>query len=162
MGELAALPAADLVARLGKPALAFQALARGDDIRPLIPALAEERFESTLELEWPIEELEPLSFVLTRLLEPLSTRLERRDRGVAILHVALRLVTREVHTRRLQLPTPIRDVRALRTLALLDLESHPPGAAVSRRSSSPIVCAGPSSRSSPLTSIATRSRPCSS
>src|SRR5207253_936030 len=85
LGELAALPAADLAARLGKPALTFQALARGDDIRPLIPALAEERFESTLELEWPIEELEPLSFVLTRLLEPLSTRLERRDRGAAVL-----------------------------------------------------------------------------
>jgi protein ImuB len=35
-----------------------------------------------------------------------------------------------VHTRSLQLPTPIRDVRTLRTLVLLDLESHPPGAAV--------------------------------
>ena len=57
---------------------------------------AEERFESSLELEWPIEGLEPLSFVLTRLLEPLSTRLERRDRGAAVLHVLLRLVTRDL------------------------------------------------------------------
>ena len=31
----------------------------------------------------PIEGAEPLSFVLTRLLEPLSTRLERRDRGAS-------------------------------------------------------------------------------
>ena len=53
-----------------------------------MPTLAEERFESSIELEWPIEGLEPLSFVLTRLLEPLSTRLERRDRGAAVLHVA--------------------------------------------------------------------------
>ena len=130
---------ADLVARLGRPALTWQAIARGEDIGPLVPTLESERFESSLELEWPIEGLEPLSFVLTRLLEPLSTRLERRDRGAAVLHILLRLVTRdasgtgwEEHARRLQLPTPMRDVRTLRTLALLDLESHPPAAAIDR------------------------------
>jgi protein ImuB len=138
LGEVAALPRADLVSRLGRPALAWQAIARGEDIRPLVPTLAEERFDASLELDWPVEDLEPLSFVLTRLLEPLSTRLERRDRGAAVLHVLLRLVTRdpaahsarEVYARRLELPTPIRDVRTLRTLAMLDLESHPPAAAV--------------------------------
>jgi protein ImuB len=139
LGELAALSAADLVARFGLPAMTWQAIARGEDIRPLVPTLESERFESSLDLEWPIEGLEPLSFVLTRLLEPLSTRLERRDRGAAVLHILLRLVTRdasgtgwEEHARRLQLPTPMRDVRTLRTLALLDLESHPPAAAIDR------------------------------
>jgi protein ImuB len=132
LGELAALPPADLVARLGRQALTWQAMARGEDIRPLVPTLEEERFESSLELDWPIEGLEPLSFVLTRLLEPLSTRLERRDRGAAVLHVLLRLATQEVHASRLQLPSPMRDVRTLRTLALLDLESHPPAAAIDR------------------------------
>jgi len=125
LGEFAALPAADVRARLGPEGLIWHAMARGDDIRPLVPAQPDERFDGAMDLEWPIEELEPLSFVLTRLLEPLSTRLERRDRGAAVLHVHLRLVTREVHARRLELPTPIRDVRTLRTLALLDLESHP-------------------------------------
>jgi protein ImuB len=132
LGELASLPAADLVSRLGRSALAWQAVARGEDHWPLVPALPEERFDASLELEWPIEGLEPLSFVLTRLLEPLSTRLERRDRGVAVLHVLLRLVTRETVARRLELPTPMREVRALRTLALLDLEAHPPGGAIDR------------------------------
>jgi len=122
LGELAALPSADLVSRLGRPALAWQAMARGEDLRPLVPMLEEERFEASLDLEWPIADLEPLSFVLTRLLEPMSTRLERRDRGAAVLHVLLRLVTKETTARRLELPTPMREVRALRTLALLDLE----------------------------------------
>jgi protein ImuB len=85
-----------------------------------------------MDLEWPIEGLDPMSFVLTRLLEPLSIRLERRDRGVAVLHVQLRLVGGDVHARSLQLPSPMRDVRTLRTLALLDLESHPPSAAIER------------------------------
>jgi protein ImuB len=132
LGEIAALPAADLAARLGQEGLLCHALAHGADLRPLIPDLAEERFDASLDLDWPIEGLEPLSFVLTRLLEPLSTRLERRDRGTAVLHVRLGLVTKEVHARRLELPAPIRDVRTLRTLALLDLESHPPGAAIDR------------------------------
>ena len=132
LGELAVLPAADLSARLGRGGRVWQAIARGEDARPLVPMQAEERFEGTLELEWPIDGAEPLSFVLTRLLEPLSTRLERRDRGTAVLHVQLGLVTRETHVCRLELPSPLRDVRALRTLALLDIEAHPPSAAIDR------------------------------
>lgn len=130
LGELAALPAADLSARLGRGGRRWQAIARGEDTRPLVPMQPEERFEGRLELEWPIEGAEPLSFVLTRLLEPLSTRLERRDRGAAVLHVELGLVTRDVHACRLELPSPLRDVRALRTLALLDFEARPPAGAI--------------------------------
>ena len=132
LGELAALPSDDIAARLGAPGVEWQRVARGEDQRPLVPAAPEERFEQSLDLDWPIEGLEPLSFVLGRLMEPLSAHLERRDRGAAILHVRLHLVTRIVHERSLQLPTPMRDARALRTLALLDLESHPPDAGIDR------------------------------
>ena len=137
LGDLAALPSDDLAARLGRQDTDWQRLARGEDRRPLVPAVPEERFEQTLDLEWPIEELEPLSFVLGRLMEPLEAHLEQRDRGAAVLHVRLHLIktdgtTREVHERSLQLPAPIRDARTLRTLALLDLESHPPAAAIDR------------------------------
>ena len=137
LGEFAALPSGELSSRLGRNALAWQAIARGEDTAPLVPTLPEERFESSLDLEWPIDGLEPLSFVLTRLLEPLSERLERRDRGAATLHLDLRLIMpRGVdaarHERHLQLPSPIRDVRTLRTLLLLDLDAHPPPAPVDR------------------------------
>jgi protein ImuB len=137
LGDLAALPAAELAARLGQTGVGWQRLARGEDPAPLVPSVPEERFEQALDLEWPIEGLEPLSFVLARLMEPLSAHLERRDRGAAVLHVRLHLVkrdgvTREVHERSLQLPAPMRDARTLRTLALLDLESHPPSAAIDR------------------------------
>jgi protein ImuB len=139
LGELAALPPADLAARLGPRAATWQAMARGEDVRPLVPTAPEDPFEASLDLEWPIEGLEPLSFVLTRLLEPLSVRLERRDRGAAVLQIELQLVTpRPVesgcgwYVRRLVLPTPIRDVRTLRTLVLLDLEGHPPEHGIDR------------------------------
>jgi protein ImuB len=137
LGDLAALPPDDLAARLGRDGTEWQRLSRGEDPRPLVPAVPEERFEQTLDLEWPIEDLEPLSFVLGRLMEPLSAHLEQHDRGAAVLHVRLHLikaggVTGDVHERSLQLPIPIRDARTLRTLALLDLESHPPQAPIDR------------------------------
>jgi protein ImuB len=132
LGDFANLPDDEVAARLGQAGVAWQRLACGEDPRPLVPAVPDERFEEAIELEWPIEGLEPLSFVLGRLLEPLSAHLEQRDRGAAVLHVRLRLVTREVHARTLQLPAPMRDARTLRTLALLDLESHPPAAAIDR------------------------------
>jgi protein ImuB len=137
LGDLAALPADDIAARLGSRETEWQRLARGEDLRPLVPAAPEERFEQSLDLEWPIAELEPLSFVLGRLMEPLEAHLEQRDRGAAVLHVRLHLIktdgpTREVHERSLQLPVPMRDARTLRTLALLDLESNPPAAAIDR------------------------------
>ena len=130
LGELAALPAADLSERLGQDGIRWQRLARGEDTGPLVPALEEEPFEASLELEWPIADLEPLSFVLTRLLDPLCLRLEHRDRGAASLHLRLRLVTRDLHLRSLQLPAPMRDPKVLRTLLLLDLESHPAPAGI--------------------------------
>jgi len=130
LGEFAALTADDVSARLGADGVWWHAVAHGQEVSLFVPDVADERFEGTLELEWPIEGIEPLSFVLTRLLEPIAIRLERRDRGAARLRVSLGLVTREQHERSLELPTPIRDVRTLRTLALLDLESHRPAAAI--------------------------------
>ena len=96
----------------------------------MVPWVDEIPFEAALELEWPIEGLEPLSFVLARLLEPLSERLERADRGAAVIYTSLRLTSRTVFTRTLQLPAPMRDPKTLRTLVLLDLESHPPDAPI--------------------------------
>lgn len=130
IGEFAALPADDLAARFGQDGVALQRFARGIDPRPLVADPSVPRFIETMELEWPIEELEPLSFVFARLLDPLSAALERADRGAAAIRLDLRLVNRTVHARCLQLPAAMRDPRVLRTLLLLDLESHPPTAGV--------------------------------
>jgi protein ImuB len=130
LGAFAALAGPEVFERLGDRGLQWQALARGVDARPLVPWVDEVPFEAALELEWPIEGLEPLSFVLTRLFEPLSARLEQADRGAAVIHTSLRLTTKRVHTRTLPLPAPMRDVKTLRTLVLLDLETHPPDAPI--------------------------------
>jgi protein ImuB len=130
LGELVALPAGDLSTRLGQEGVILRQYAQGCDLRPLVPDPEVQRFLERIELEWPIDGLEPLSFVLARLLEPLSSALERADRAAAAIRMDLRLVDRTIHTRMLQLPAAVRDPRVLRTLLLLDLESHPPSAAI--------------------------------
>ena len=130
LGALTTLSGPEIHERLGDRGAHWQSLARGVDARPMVPWVDEVPFEASLELEWPIEGLEPLSFVLARLLEPLAERLERADRGAAVLYTSLRLTTRTVFTRTLQLPAPMRDPKTLRTLILLDLESNPPDAPI--------------------------------
>jgi protein ImuB len=129
LADLAALPVADVSSRLGRRGVALHRLARGLDPKPFVPDGETPRFIGRLELEWPIDALEPLSFVFARLLEPLSASLERADRGAAAIHLELRLTDRSTDVRLLQLPAPMRDARVLRTLLLLDLESHPPSPA---------------------------------
>jgi protein ImuB len=131
-GQLARLPAADLQARLGERGLWLQRLAVGLDPRPLQVQPPEDDFSQTLALEWPIDGLEPLSFVLGRVLDPLCTHLDARDRAAAVVRLSLQLTDRQVHVREIELPAPVRDARVLRTLLLLDLEAHPPHAAIDR------------------------------
>jgi len=132
LGTLAALPRPEVHARLGALGMDWQRLACGEDDEPLVPWLAEPIFEELLELEWPIEGFEPLAFVLARVLETLSARLERADRGAVAIRTALRLTNKQVHVRVIPLPAPMRDAKTLRTLVLLDLESHPPAAPIDR------------------------------
>ena len=73
--------------------------------------------------------LEPLAFLLQRLLEPLCAHLVQRGRRAAALELELRLVDGRRHARRLAPPAPSADPRTWRTLLILDLESHPPGEA---------------------------------
>lgn len=131
-GALARLPAADLQARLGDRGVWVQRLAMGIDPRPLRVQPPDEDFSASLALEWPIDGLEPLSFVLGRVLDPLCAHLEARDRAAVVVRLSLQLTDRQMHERAIELPVPVREARVLRTLLLLDLESHPPHAAIDR------------------------------
>ena len=130
LGELAALPATGLAERLGPEGPRLRRLARGEDQAPLVPALPPESFECTLELDWPVDGLEPLSFLLARALEPLCAGLKARGRRAAGLGLDLRLVDGSWHRRALRPAAPSAKARTWRTLLLLDLEAHPPHDAV--------------------------------
>jgi hypothetical protein len=130
LADVARLPRADLHARMGPAGVRLHQAACGEDAAPFVPVGEARRFVERCELDWPIEGLEPLSFVLSRVCETLSTSLERADRGAIGVTTRLQLVTKAGHTRTLRLPAAMRDGRVLRTLILLDLESHPPPAGI--------------------------------
>ena len=130
LGELAALPSAGLFERLGPEGPRLSRLARGEDEAPLVPTPPPESFCSTLELEWAIDGLEPLSFLLARVLAPLCESLTGRGRKAMALELELRLVDGSTHVQELRPAAPSAEPRTWRTLALLDLEAHPPKDAI--------------------------------
>ena len=130
LGQVASLKCSDVHTRLGPEGIAFHQAASGEDAQPLVPAGEAPPFMERCVLDWPIEGLEPLTFVLARICDALSVSLERADRGAVTITTDLRLVSRMTHQRTLNLPAPMRESRTLRTLILLDLESHPPEAGI--------------------------------
>jgi hypothetical protein len=120
LGEMAALPMTDLSERMGTARAGAAAAGTRHRYRRRCAGSRRARGSCrSIELEWPIDALEPLSFVLARLLDPLSSALERADRGAAALRLDLRLVDRTTHTRVLQLPAAhARSAKVLRTLLL--------------------------------------------
>jgi protein ImuB len=132
IGDVARLPARGLAERFGPEGPRLVRLARGEDDGVLVRTPLAERFETTLELEWPVEGLEPFAFLLGRVLEPLCEMLRARGRKASALGLALGLADGTTHARTLAPATPSVEARTWRTLALLDLEAHPPRDAITR------------------------------
>jgi protein ImuB len=130
LGDLARLPGTGLAQRLGPEGPRLRRLALGEDDVPLVASPAAEAFECTLELEWPVDGLEPFSFLLARVLEPLCGRLKERGRRAAALGLDLALVDGSRYRRRLKPAAASAEPRTWRTLLLLDLEAHPPPDAI--------------------------------
>jgi protein ImuB len=77
-GALADLPLLELSERLGQPGVRLHEWARGASVRSLVLAEPAVHFEEKMELEDAVAELEPLSFLLGRLLDQLCARLAAR------------------------------------------------------------------------------------
>ena len=88
---LAALPEVALSERLGQEGLHLQKLARGSATRTLVPVETPPVFEEAIELEHPIVLLEPLAFLLNRMLEQLCARLGSRALATQELRLTLEL-----------------------------------------------------------------------
>jgi protein ImuB len=128
--DLAALPPLGIAERLGPEGLRLRELARGEHNRKLVPLPEEVRFDEEIELEYPLELLEPLAFLLARLLNGLATRLATRGLATDELRLVLKLEPAGTHERVVRLPVPSLDTKAFLKLLQLDLEAHPPSAPV--------------------------------
>jgi protein ImuB len=144
---LASLPEVPLSERLGQQGIRLQKLAQGRTARNLRlfePALV---FAECVELEYPMVLLEPLAFLLNRMLEQVCARLGARALAAQELRLQLELEPYAERrkpdvsaaeqpngpvqfTRTLRLPVPMLDVKMFLKLLQLDLQAHPPGAPI--------------------------------
>ncbi len=141
LGGLAALDAKALSQRLGQQGVQLQKLARGQHVHPFVADEEQIEFRERSELEYSIDLLDSLSFVLSSLLERICVKLEEHSLATNEVDYELALdpprVTGEdlpddrlFFRRTLKLPNPTTDRTLLLRLLQLDLQAHPPGAAV--------------------------------
>ncbi len=128
--DLAALPPLGIAERLGPEGLRLRELARGEARRKLVPLEDPPRFEDGIDLDYPVDLLEPLAFLLARLLNGLCTRLAARALAANELRLRLTLENRAAHECTLRLPVAALDPKTFLKLLQLDLAAHPPAAPV--------------------------------
>jgi protein ImuB len=130
--ELATLAETDLIARLGQAGKKLHSLARGTWPHLMFPI--EPSFETGLvermELDCPIEDLERLLFLLSRMTTALLERVRAKARAIASLRVILKLDGGKQHERLVRPALPLQDTPTLLKLLQLDLETNSPNAAI--------------------------------
>ena len=129
-GDFAKLPPLGVAARLGDEGVELQRLACGLGYRGLREMVDPLEFEADLELEYPVELLEPLAFILARLLNDVCGRLGGRALATNEIRLRLDLEQGPAHETVLRLPVPMLDQRAFLRMLQLDLNGRPPAGPV--------------------------------
>jgi protein ImuB len=127
LGAFAKLPAIQVSERLGHEGVQLHKRACGMGSRPLVPYVDPVKFLQAVDLDYELTTIEPLAFILSRMLEQICSRLRARNLATHEIHLSL-----EHHSRILNLPIPVRNPKLLMKLLILDLEAHPPGAPIQR------------------------------
>lgn len=117
----------------------MHARARGEETDPFRPRRSPERLALPLPIEPPVAELEPLRFILHRLVAALADQLLARGSAAAVARLSLELDltfapagTRPMMVVDQRLPEPTADAEAIERLLFARLERTPPAAAVAR------------------------------
>ncbi len=132
LGELAALPEPELIARLGQQAGTWRNLARGalaHTFQPMEPAFC---LRETCEFETPVEQADSLLFTAARMIDCLTARAGARALALASLTVHMELTGGLVYRRVMRPAIPTADRKFLLKLLQLEIAAHPPQAAIRR------------------------------
>jgi len=130
LGDLAQLDARAVGSRLGSHGAGLMRLARGEGSARVAARPRAEVFAEAIEMEYGIETIEPLAFVMRAMIARISERLQMRGLVAGDITLSLGLADRRRDERRVAVAAPTIEVRALLTLVTLNLEAAPPPAAV--------------------------------
>jgi len=129
--DLAALPEKGVAERLGAAGVYWRNLALGKINRPLRVSAPETCYQEQMELEYPVELLEPLLFLLDRVLCELCSRLRSQSRAARQLEVTLILDSKPAeYIAKLEFPVPLQEPATMLKLLQLHLERHSPNAPI--------------------------------
>jgi protein ImuB len=131
-GDLSRLPAIGLAERLGDEGARLHALSRGLSPGPLVPLQEAPVFEASMDIEHGLDSLEPLAFLLGRLLNEVCSQLVHHGLAATEITVRLALEDAPAHTRTIRLPFASTDTGTLLKLLQYDLAAHPPQAPILR------------------------------
>jgi protein ImuB len=126
--QLAQLPETGLAERFGSAGVYLQRLARNAIHRPLKIFQPETTYADRIQLDHPVSLLEPLLFLIARLLNDQCARLLSNAMAANEVIIRLELEDRTELVRTLRLPVPMRESKSLLKLLQMDLEAHPPPA----------------------------------
>lgn len=130
LGMLADLPEKSLIARMGQEGKSLRQLARGEMPHLFLPVEPAFSLEERMELDTPVELLDSLLFVIGVMLEQLILRVAARVLALASVTITLRLEGGASHSRTVRPALPSNDRQLWLKLLHLDLEAHPPQAAI--------------------------------
>jgi protein ImuB len=130
IGDLVALPAGEVAHRLGPAGARLVRKAHGYDDAPLACRPTPPTFSEALELDYGVEHIEPLLFVLHRLIDRVTSRLALHGLGSESLGVRLALEGGGAEVRQLAIAAPTRESKVLLTVIRTNLESQLPSRAV--------------------------------
>jgi protein ImuB len=130
LGMLAELPEKELISRLGQEGKRLRQLARGEMPHLFVPHEPAFALEERRKLDSPVEMLDSLLFVVDVMLEQLILRASARVLALASVTITLSLDGRASHTRTVRPALPSIDRQLWIKLIHLDLEAHPPQAAI--------------------------------
>ena len=129
LAQLAQLPETGIAERFGPAGVHLQRLARGATNRPLKIFKPEVTYEDRISLDHPVSLLEPLLFLIARILNDQCEKLLSHAMSANEITIRLELEDKTEHIRTLRLPVPMRESKSLLKLLQMDLEAHPPQAA---------------------------------
>jgi protein ImuB len=130
LGAVAALPEKELISRIGQEGKRLRQLARGELPHHFVPYEATFELQERMELDTPVEQLDSLLFVLGVMLEQLTLRATARVLALASVIITLSLEGGTTHVRTVRPALPTNDRPLWIKLLYLDLEAHPPQAAI--------------------------------
>jgi protein ImuB len=130
LGDLARIDLNAFGSRLGKAGVALARLARGEGSSTVIAGQRTELFVETIELDYGIDNLEPLSFIMHAMLQRLCARLQLRGLAASAITLSLGLSNCRRDERRVAVDAPTSEVHSLLVLLNLSLAAGPPAAAI--------------------------------